>query len=76
MSYHEIAAASGYSSDYIKDVGSKLWRRLSQALGIQVTKSNLHSVIKRYARQEVDQLDRSIAPRFSSEPCPKMNFEI
>lgn len=58
-SYQEIAAASGYSADYIKDVGAKLWRRLSQALGTQVTKSNLHFAIERYARQEIDKVDRS-----------------
>jgi len=58
LSYQEIASAFGYSTDYIKDVGSKLWRKLSQALGTQVTKTNLHSVIKRYARQKIDRVDR------------------
>ncbi|MFB2934447.1 NB-ARC domain-containing protein [Aerosakkonemataceae cyanobacterium BLCC-F154] len=49
-SYQEIAIASGYNADYIKDVGAKLWRQLSQALGITVTKLNLYSVITKYSR--------------------------
>ena len=51
LSYQEIAAASDYDADYIKDIGSQLWRRLSQVLGTQVTKRNIHSVFKSYTRQ-------------------------
>ena len=31
QSYSEIAASSSYDPGYIKDVGSKLWRSLSEA---------------------------------------------
>jgi DNA-directed RNA polymerase specialized sigma24 family protein len=44
QSYEEIARTSSYDLGYIKDVGSKLWRLLSQALGEKVTK---HSVQRR-----------------------------
>jgi hypothetical protein len=50
-SYQEIAAASDYDADYIKDIGSQLWRRLSVAFGTKVTKCNIHSVFKSYTRQ-------------------------
>ncbi|BAY22230.1 WD-40 repeat-containing protein [Calothrix sp. NIES-2100] len=36
-----------YDPGHIKDVGSELWRSLSQALGEKVTKNNLHGVLKR-----------------------------
>lgn len=49
-SYQEIAAATDYNADYLKDVGAKLWRQLSQALGMPVTKRNLYSVIAKYLR--------------------------
>lgn len=49
-SYQEIAAATDYNADYLKDVGAKLWRQLSQVLGMPVTKRNLYSVITKYLR--------------------------
>jgi len=50
-SYQQIAQAFEYDTDYIKVVGSRLWRLLSQILGKPVTKANLHSVINCYAHQ-------------------------
>lgn len=50
-SYQEIATAFDYDTDYIKGVGSQLWRSLSQILGKPVTKSNLHFVIHSYAHR-------------------------
>ena len=49
-SYQEIAAATDYNADYLKDVGAKLWRQLSQVLEMPVTKRNLYSVITKYLR--------------------------
>lgn len=49
-SYQEIAAATDYNADYLKDVGAKLWRQLSQVLEMPVTKRNLYSVIAKYLR--------------------------
>ncbi len=50
-SYQQIAQAFDYDTDYIKGVGSQLWRSLSQSLGKPVTKANLHSVINCYAHE-------------------------
>ena len=45
--YAEMAATAGYDANYLKDVGSKLWKLLSKALGETVTKSNFRSVLRR-----------------------------
>lgn len=45
--YSEIAKASGYASDYIKEVGSELWQELSEALGEKITKKNLYIVLSK-----------------------------
>ncbi|MGH2413904.1 MAG: NB-ARC domain-containing protein, partial [Microcystaceae cyanobacterium] len=46
--YAEIADTAGYDSDYIKRIGSQLWRSLSKTCGEKVTKSNIHSVLRRH----------------------------
>ncbi len=45
--YEEIAALAGYDADYLRDVGSHLWRSLSKSLGEKVTKNNFRSVLRR-----------------------------
>lgn len=45
--YEEMATQGGYDADYLRDVGSKLWKSLSQALGEKVTKNNFRSVLRR-----------------------------
>ena len=45
--YPEMAESSGYNAHYIKDVGYKLWKLLSNALEEKVTKSNFRSVLRR-----------------------------
>ena len=52
QTYLDMAIDSDYDLGYIKDVGSKLWRSLSQALGEKVTKTNLHKVLKRIAQKQ------------------------
>jgi len=47
-SYSEIANIAGYELGYVKDVGSKLWRSLSEALGEKVSKNNFQLVLQRY----------------------------
>ncbi|MEH2337356.1 AAA-like domain-containing protein [Nostoc sp.] len=49
--YPDIAESCGYDANYIKDVGSKLWKLLSQAFGEEVTKSNFRSVLRRRCLQ-------------------------
>ena len=49
-SYGVMAERSGYDEDYIKDVGSRLWKQLTQVLGIKVTKNSLTSAFGQYVR--------------------------
>ena len=50
-SYEAIAHVSGYDKEYLKCAGAKLWQQLSEAFGEKVKKSNLKSVIRRYAQE-------------------------
>ncbi|MFM9264140.1 hypothetical protein [Tychonema sp. BBK16] len=57
-SYSEIAHQLGYEYDYIKQVGSQLWRSLSQILGEPVSKRNIQAVLRRYQQlQQAQQND-------------------
>jgi len=47
-SYSEIAQQLDYEYDYIKQVGSRLWRILSQVLGETVSKRNIQSVLRHH----------------------------
>jgi len=47
-SYLEIAQQLDYEYDYIKQVGSRLWRILSQVLGEPVSKHNIQAVLRRH----------------------------
>ncbi|MEH1836997.1 MAG: hypothetical protein V7L29_34415 [Nostoc sp.] len=49
--YPEMTREVTYDPSHIKDVGSQLWRSLSQALDEKVSKNNLHRVLKRTAHQ-------------------------
>ena len=44
--YQEIAEASGYDSDYVRVVGSRLWKLLSQVFGEKITKNNFRSILR------------------------------
>ncbi|MEJ1930622.1 WD40 repeat domain-containing protein [Nostoc sp. NIES-2111] len=46
--YEAIAEKLGYQNDYIKQVGSQLWRSLSQVFGEEVTKKNIRTVLLHY----------------------------
>ena len=60
QSYMDIAKRWGYESDYVKDAGARLWKRLSNAFGEKVTKTNLHSVLKRYLRRSQVNVQRNV----------------
>jgi hypothetical protein len=49
-SYPEIAAQTDYDAEHIKRVGASLWQKLSKALGIKVSKSNMRGALQRYVR--------------------------
>ena len=53
-SYNQIVEKLDYryQYDYIKQVGSQLWRSLSQVLGEPVTKRNLQAVLRRYQQSQ------------------------
>ncbi|HBB30440.1 MAG TPA: hypothetical protein DDZ80_22525 [Cyanobacteria bacterium UBA8803] len=65
QSYEEIARTSSYDLGYIKDVGSKLWRLLSQVLGEKVTKHSVQKVVKRAAKQRNQQLEQESSCRLA-----------
>jgi len=60
-SYQEIADRLLYEHDYIKKVGSHLWRNLSQIIGEKVSKQNLQAVLRRYQHCSAGILDASEA---------------
>jgi hypothetical protein len=43
--YREIAVASGYDYDYIKEVGFQLWQALTDIMGRKVTKKNMRLLL-------------------------------
>ncbi len=43
--YKEIAVDVGYDSDYVKEIGSELWKMLSNSLGQRVTKKNVQIIL-------------------------------
>lgn len=53
--YDEIAKIYGYSAEYLnKDVGNKLWNKLSEALGEKVTKKNFKEALLRAGEEQRD----------------------
>lgn len=48
-SYQECAKTHGYTPEYIKTVGYKLWQLLSSAFKEPVNKNNLKSVLRRHS---------------------------
>ncbi|MBW4458103.1 MAG: NACHT domain-containing protein [Nostoc indistinguendum CM1-VF10] len=59
--YEEIAETVGYDTDYIKHIGSGLWRLLSQKLGEKVTKNNCRAVLqKRLRSMNAEQLQPTL----------------
>jgi AAA-like domain len=55
-SYDKIAQLYGYSAEYLnKDIGNKLWHKLSQALGERITKKNFKEALRRAASTESSQ---------------------
>ena len=52
QTYEQIATASGYSARYLTtDIGPKLWKRLSEALGETINKTTCRAVLEQCWRQ-------------------------
>ncbi len=58
QTYPQIAQQLNYDLSYIRDVGSELWRQLSQEFGEQITKKNVQAVLRRQVplRQDTGEL--------------------
>lgn len=70
QTYPDIAESCGYDANYIKDVGSKLWKLLSQAFGEEVTKSNFRSVLRRrYLRQTLPTQNSVLSEKLQTVPA-------
>jgi LuxR family glucitol operon transcriptional activator len=91
QTYSEIASQNDYTLEYLKnDIGPQLWRRLSKALGEEVTKTNCRAVLRRWAYQEkytskkaeAEALVQQIAPKASKqetrsqEPITALNLSL
>ena len=71
QTYEDFAESHGYCLDYVKkDVGSQLWRLLSEGLGEKVTKKNFRQALERHkgiqkllnSKEQEKRRDRSDAP--------------
>ncbi|NEQ09366.1 MAG: hypothetical protein F6K37_26490, partial [Moorea sp. SIO4E2] len=63
QSYDTIAETYGYSPTYLKhDVGPKLWKLLSEALGEKVSKKNFRSALERRWRSEQETISSNQQP--------------
>ncbi|MEM9266455.1 MAG: NB-ARC domain-containing protein, partial [Cyanobacteria bacterium P01_F01_bin.13] len=73
QTYENIAAQSGYSTNYLKrDIGPKLWRCLSGSLGEKVSKTNFRQAMERYQSVSSDQ---SAPPSSQSAPLKAMQCD-
>ena len=53
--YDQMAISYGYSAEYLnKDVGNKLWHKLSKILGEKVTKKNFKAALRRAWEKQRD----------------------
>jgi WD40 repeat protein len=58
--YEEIAESNSYTAEYLKqDVGPKLWKLLSEALGERVSKTNFQAALERYRQMIGSRLEDS-----------------
>lgn len=65
--YHEIANDSGYTPEYLmQDIGSKLWKLLSVALGEKVSKTDFKAALERRSHLQAETATQPIAPTISS----------
>ncbi len=60
--YEEMAQQAGYTADYLnKDVGNKLWKKLSDILGEKVSKKNLREPLKRASKAQQQQQEAAVS---------------
>lgn len=67
--YDEMAQINDYTANYLnRDVGNKLWKKLSEALGETVTKKNLKEPLQRAWKK---QLNQELSGLYTSIPFPE-----
>ncbi|MEG3920366.1 NB-ARC domain-containing protein [Microcoleus sp. POL10_C6] len=60
--YHKIAETYGYAAEYLmQDVGPKLWKLLSEALGERVSKKNFQAALERRSLLQSETVAQPIA---------------
>jgi hypothetical protein len=71
QTYDEIAEAYNYTADYLtKDVGHKLWRKLSDGLQESVNKNNFRGPLERASSGYFSDLNRDLHDSLSILPFP------
>ncbi|MCC3436480.1 AAA-like domain-containing protein [Microcoleus sp. PH2017_05_CCC_O_A] len=74
-SYDEIATTYGYSAEYLnKDVGNKLWHKLSEALGEKITKKNFKEALRRASESECSQSVQTNPPLQTLPTAVNLHF--
>jgi hypothetical protein len=74
-SYDEIATTYGYSAEYLnKDVGNKLWHKLSEALGEKITKKNFKEALRRASESECSQSVQTNPPLQTLPTAANLHF--
>ncbi|MBE9124709.1 MULTISPECIES: DUF1822 family protein [unclassified Coleofasciculus] len=59
MTYEQMADTSEYSTNYLmRDIGPKLWKLLSEALGEEVSKTNFRVVLERRFPEPLSEIQR------------------
>lgn len=58
--YPQIASEHGYALEYLKnDIGPQLWKRLSQAFGEKISKTNLRAALQQRIYQNEQELQKA-----------------
>ncbi len=74
QTYERIAETSGYSISYLtRDIGPKLWKLLSQALGETVSKTNFQAALERHWRSSISEAEGA-AKRLESSNADFLEF--
>ena len=61
--YDQMAEDYGYSAEYLnKDIGNKLWKKLSQALDERVTKRNFREALRRAHAESEEEIQATASP--------------
>ena len=72
--YGQMADSLNYDPDYLKDVGHKLWRKLSDDLGQTISKQNFSAVLAEHYQQFKDSNIAPLSPPSQgSDSSPSLN---